>query len=111
MGLPNTVKEISYYDVGQRITEARLAKGVSSTDMAAVLDISRENYSRAEHGTLPLKLEKMYLISQNLEVSLDYLLTGNDGVNMDTRFVKLLAGKSKKEIDRAYKMLMLLFEK
>ena len=111
MVLQNIVKEICYFDVGQRITEARLAKGVSSTDMAAALDISRENYSRAEHGTLPLKMEKMYLISQNLEVSLDYLLTGNDGVNIDPRFVKLLAGKSKNEINRAYKMLELLFEK
>ena len=56
-------------------------------------------------------MEKMYLISRYLEVSLDYLLTGNDGVNIDPRFIKQLAGRSKKEIEKAYKMLELLFEK
>ena len=111
MVLLNTVKEIKYSDVGQRITDARLEKGISSTDMAAVLDISRESYSRAEHGTLALKMEKMYLISRYLEVSLDYLLTGNDGVNIDPRFIKQLAGRSKKDIEKAYRMLQILFEK
>lgn len=111
MVLLNTVNELNYSDIGQRITDARVAKGVSSTDMATVLDISRESYSRAEHGTLVLKMEKMYLISRYLEVSLDYLLTGNDGIRVDPRFVKLLSGRSKSEIDKAYRMLQILLEK
>lgn len=111
MVLLTTAEKLNYFDIGKRITEARLAMGLTNMEMAAALNMSRENYSRAEHGTLVLKVEKMYLISQYLEVPLDYLLTGNIREDIDPRFVNLLAGRNKSELDKAYRILEILFEK
>jgi len=60
--------------MGERIRKARAEKGISSYDMAAALDMSRDNYSRIENGRQVCTTRNLYLIAKELSVSADYLL-------------------------------------
>ena len=71
------VKSLDSFALGQRIQETRIGKGIKALDMAAQLDLSKDQYSRIECGTSMCKLSILHKIAQYLEVSVDYLLYGN----------------------------------
>lgn len=72
------VKSLDSFALGQRIQDARICKGIKALDMAAQLDLSKDQYSRIECGTSMCKLSTLHKIAQYLEVSADYLLYGRD---------------------------------
>lgn len=59
---------------GFRIANLRIKNNISQKEMANILDISLMNYRHYEQQELPIKLEKLNLISNMFDVSLDYLL-------------------------------------
>lgn len=75
-------REVDEYDenvqfkIGQRIQGKRIEKGIAGVDMAAYLDITANSYSRIERGEVKCDLPKLFVISQLLDVSADYLLFG-----------------------------------
>ena len=58
------------YDVGQRIRQIRIEKGMSQTDLALAMDTDKSAVSKWELGTQILRLDTLYKISDILEVSL-----------------------------------------
>ena len=77
MKFPENIQEFYPLSIGQRIQDARIQKGIKALDMAAQLDLSKDQYSRIECGTSMCKLSILHKIAQYLEVSADYLLYGN----------------------------------
>ena len=57
------------YDVGQRIRQIRIEKGMSQTDLALAMDTDKSAVSKWELGTQILRLDTLYKISDILEVS------------------------------------------
>ena len=57
------------YDVGQRIRQIRMEKGMSQTDLALAMDTDKSAVSKWELGTQILRLDTLYKISDILEVS------------------------------------------
>lgn len=66
-----------------RLSEVRKLKKLSTKDMASVLNISIRTYQRYEQGTREPKYDTLLIISNYLDVSLDYLFgrTDNPEIN------------------------------
>lgn len=66
-----------------RLSEVRKLKKLSTKDMASILNISIRTYQRYEQGTREPKYDTLLIISNYLDVSLDYLFgrTDNPEIN------------------------------
>lgn len=65
-------------ELGDRIREARLAKGLGQRSLAAVSGVSQGHISHAESGKrLELGQTVLSAIAEALDVSVDWLATGN----------------------------------
>ena len=98
--LKDSVKELDNFTLGQRIQEARIQKGIKALDMAVELNISKDQYSRIENGRSVCSTQKLYQIAQHLDVSVDYLLFGEQEEGLIAQICVLLSGKNVKELER-----------
>lgn len=64
-------------DVGQRIAKLRKASGWSQMELAEKLNVSDKTVSKWENGGMP-SIDLLPGLSNLFDVSIDYLLTGND---------------------------------
>ena len=69
-------KEILYYDMGQRLKRIRTDNQYTQEQMAELLQLSTAYYGKVERGQYGLSLEKILLVSQKMEVDINYLFTG-----------------------------------
>ena len=83
-------------EIGKRIKEAREAIGYRSNEVADYLDITKDQYSRIECGRSRCKSEYLFYLSSYLNVSVDYLLFGDQKSKIEHEINKLLKGKSLK---------------
>ncbi len=59
--------------VGNRIKESRKDKGMTQKQVAEILCMTQQQYSRFENGVFELDYDNLVKISRLFEVSLDYL--------------------------------------
>ena len=100
--------ELSYYDMilaGKRIQQARKAKGYTQESLAELITMNPKNVSRLENGTMGLSLSTLVALSRALEVSADYILFGNNGVNLNNTATLLLSKLPEKKQIQAEKVL------
>lgn len=64
------------FEIGQRIQGLRISKGIAGIDMAACLNIGKNQLSRIENGRASCTMSQIYILVQILECSLEYLLFG-----------------------------------
>ena len=57
------------YEVGQRIRQIRIEKGMSQTDLALAMDSDKSVVSKWELGNKALRLDTLYRLSDILEVT------------------------------------------
>lgn len=100
-------KEIKMNDVmiGKRIKEAREIIGYRSNEVADYLDITKDQYSRIECGRSRCKSEYLFYLSSYLNVSVDYLLFGEEKTKIEYEISNLLNDKSLKML-RAIKEMI-----
>ena len=98
--------------VGQRIKEAREAKGLTQEDLAAIVDLSPTHVSVIERGLKVAKLDTFVAIANALDVSADSLLIdvvtqSTNGVANDlSELLMKLPLKEKRKILKAVKILI-----
>lgn len=73
-------------DMGKRILERRKSMNLSQEELAERADISIQVLSTAERGVKALRPENLIKISNAINVSTDYLLTG-DVINKDLSLI------------------------
>ena len=98
MLLRDNVDSLNNPAIGQRIRDARVQKGYKSIDMAAALEISKDQYSRIENGRSTCSTQKLFQIAQYLDVTTDYLLFGDKQQGILSQITVLLGGKGDKEL-------------
>lgn len=64
------------WEIGQRIQEARLAKGIAGVEVAAYLGIGKNQMSRIETGRANCTIPQLYVLTQLLDCSVEYILFG-----------------------------------
>jgi len=67
-------------EVGERIKKAREARGLKQKDLAGILGMNRSNISRMESGYVMPKIDTLLKIKETLHISIDWLLTGQGGM-------------------------------
>ena len=98
--------------VGQRIKEAREAKGFTQEDLAAIVDLSPTHVSVIERGLKVAKLDTFVAIANALDVSADSLLIdvvthSTPGVTNElSELLMKLPLKEKRKILKAVKVLV-----
>ena len=72
-----TDEEINLLEIGKRITERRKKLGMTQEMLAEKGDLTPQFVSYAESGKRAMRPENVIKLAKALEVSADYLLTGN----------------------------------
>ncbi len=76
--------------IGQRIQKLRIDKKIAAVDLAAVLDIQSNQMSRIENGRANCTVPQLYVISQILGCSVDYLLFGKQCLTISQEQAEIL---------------------
>ena len=72
-----TDEEINLMEIGKRITERRKKLGMTQEMLAEKGDLTPQFVSYAESGKRAMRPENVIKLAKALEVSADYLLTGD----------------------------------
>lgn len=72
-----TYEEINLLEIGKRITERRKKLGMTQEMLAEKGDLTPQFVSYAESGKRAMRPENVIKLAKALEVSADYLLTGD----------------------------------
>lgn len=105
------VEDIQKFDsfaIGYRIQEARIKKGMKAIDMAVLLEMSKDQYSRIECGTSLCKIPTLHKLAQYLEVSADYLLYGKTEDEYMNRIYTMIHRLPKKELEKVIQVIEIL---
>jgi len=60
--------------VGKRLKESRQAKQMTQKQVAALLNMTQQQYSRFENSIYELDYQQLYILCKLFDVSSDYLL-------------------------------------
>ena len=64
------MEKIKYYP---RLRELRVSAGFNQTEIAEILDMQQNQYSRYERGERELPMHLFVVLAQHYNVSLDYM--------------------------------------
>ena len=96
--------------IGHRISSARKSKKMTQEALAELADVSYQTIFSAELGKKALRPENIIKISQALQVSTDYLLTGNrntsDYITLDSKLATVDSAK----YDRIMRVVDIMLE-
>ena len=96
--------------IGHRISSARKSKKMTQKALAELADVSYQAIFSAELGKKALRPENIIKISQALQVSTDYLLTGNrntsDYITLDSKLATVDSAK----YDRIMRVVDIMLE-
>ena len=81
MSIPRTVEENEILRrVGEKLKSLRLARKITQEDLASDAGFSRSYYTEIETGKRNVSILNLYCLSQHLKISLQELLTLDEGV-------------------------------
>lgn len=69
--------------LSERLRETRKIKGKKQSDIAQLLNITRAAYGEYERGNNQPPIDKLVIIADHLNVSLDYLVCKEEKQNVD----------------------------
>ncbi len=75
-------------NIGAKITEARRQRGITQSEIAVQMCVTRQTVSRWEAGTALPDVEKVACIAKILQVSCDYLLKDDCNIENSDTFVQ-----------------------
>lgn len=78
---------------GENLRSVRKEHNISQEELAEMLNVSRQAISKWEQGTVYPETEKLILLSQKLDVSLDYLLCDKEEPVQSSNQTVNLSGK------------------
>lgn len=72
--------------IGERISKQRRKLGLTQQNIYDEIDISQNHYSRIENGHVGISIDKLIQLSDILNISIDYILTGKTQNNKKSDF-------------------------
>jgi len=103
---------MDYILLGKRIREERQLTGFTQEQLADTINISTAYMGQIERGERKVTLDKLVLIAEKLQVTLDYLLKDDTSYNCQAgvnRLTQLLEDKTQDEVELAYDVLSRIF--
>jgi len=74
---------------GKRLQEARKAKKLTQEELSERVHVGRQHISKIERGEITCSLDVLLELSEELEISIDYLLKGSYIVDKKTMLYEL----------------------
>lgn len=96
--------------VGIRIQEKRSKQCIKAIDFAELLGISKDQLSRIENGRTVCRTEHLYVIAQYLDVSVDYLLFGNEHEQQKKELLEVTENMKTKELEKVIRIIKIMKE-
>lgn len=94
------LKQLNYIEMGRRIRSQRELSKLTREELAGYLDLSPKFIADLEYGEKGVSIRNLYLLTQALDVSADYLLAGGRGPSDDEGERQLLKEKLLASLDR-----------
>ena len=108
-----TKKELK--NMGDRMKSKRLQLGYTQEKVAELTDISFSTYSKIENAIQSPSLDTLIRISIVLDISMDYLIFGNENIKKDidniSDIITLLQNADFKQVQYVYELLSQLLSK
>lgn len=98
------------HNMGRRISAIRKLNGMTQEELAEKAGVASQTVSAAELGKKALRPENIIKLSQALQVSTDYLLTGNRNSMDFTQLDHKLASVDPKKYDRIMRVVEIMLE-
>lgn len=92
-------------EIGERVNTRRKALGYTQEQLAEKINVSVQMISNLELGKKAIRPENIVKLCDNLEISADYLLTGN---NIDNKLSRITDKISKLSPDALYTIEQLI---
>ena len=94
--LDKKLRSLDQKEMGKRIRDRRESLEMSREDLAELLSVSPQFIADVEYGNKGLSIKRLYLLSQVLGVTCDYILAGSvfsvDSDNTAMRFQEEIMG-------------------
>lgn len=90
--------------IGRRIQNRRKQKGYTQEQLAEMMNVSIQMVSNLERGNKAIRIDNLINLSQILDISTDYILTGKE----TTDDIQALTARITQLPDRERKMIELL---
>lgn len=74
------LKHLDYIEMGRRIRKQRKFLNLTREELAGQLEVSSKFIADIEYGEKGVSIKKLYLLTQVLDVSADYILAGEENV-------------------------------
>ena len=74
------LKHLDYIEMGRRIRKQREFLNLTREELAGQLEVSSKFIADIEYGEKGVSIKKLYLLTQVLDVSADYILAGEENV-------------------------------
>lgn len=103
---------MDYVYLGKRIKEERLKLNLTQEKLAECVDISASYMGQIERGERNVTLDTLLKISNNLNVSIDYLLKDSIDIDNDitlNQIKQLFSGKSLSHKQMAVDLIRVMF--
>ena len=100
--------DINKKEIGKRLKICRLAKNITQEVLSEKIGIQTQSYSNIESGTRLFSVEVLIKLMHELEVSADYILTGQ--TNNNSSIDVMLNNMSQENLIRAQLIIKLFSE-
>lgn len=97
-----------YIEMGKRVRERRKELRLTQDQLAEKADVSAQMISYVENGSKAIRPENLIKISQALNISCDYILTGKNGYFDLSYFVNIVDSIDLNSIDTYIELFNLL---
>lgn len=98
-------------EMGKRIIKRRKQLGLSQEQLAELADVSPQMISTAERGSKSILSENLYKISKALNVSADYLLSGEITESSFSEIYKRVLKTPAEMQEKIFQVIDILLEK
>ena len=97
---------VDLVEIGKRIQGRRKQMGLTQEQLADKMDVSIQMVSNLERGNKSIRIENLIKLSEILDISTDYILTGKETTEDMQVLTEQMASLSQKE----RKMMKLLMD-
>lgn len=97
---------VDLVEIGKRIQGRRKQMGLTQEQLADKMDVSIQMVSNLERGNKSIRIENLIKLSEILNISTDYILTGKETAEDMQTLTEQMASLSQKE----RKMMKLLMD-
>ena len=94
--------EVDLIGIGRRIQNRRKQKGYTQEQLAEMMNVSIQMVSNLERGNKAIRIDNLVNLSQILDISTDYILTGKettDDIQTLTAHIAQLPEKERRMVE------------